>query len=94
MAALLGLFAILLSGSFSLYALYGKVVLNKNPVGFTSIMLFISFLTGVQLFFLGVIGEYVGRIYQESKRRPLYVLGSVTRATPRQQPSGEHGNSW
>jgi len=88
-AALLGLFAILLSGSFSLYALYGKVILHKNPVGFTSIMLFMSFLTGVQLFFLGVIGEYVGRIYQESKRRPLYVLGSVTRATPRQHAAGE-----
>ena len=81
-AALLGLFAILLSGSFSVYTLYAKYVLHRTPAGFTSIMVFMSFLTGVQLFFLGVIGEYVGRIYQETKRRPLYVLGSVTRATP------------
>jgi glycosyltransferase involved in cell wall biosynthesis len=81
-AALLGLFAILLSGSFTIYTLYGRLVQHRTPVGFTSIMLFMSFLTGVQLFFLGVIGEYVGRIYQETKRRPLYVLGSVTRATP------------
>jgi len=72
----------MLSGSFSVYTLYAKYVLHRTPAGFTSIMVFMSFLTGVQLFFLGVIGEYVGRIYQETKRRPLYVLGSVTRATP------------
>jgi glycosyltransferase involved in cell wall biosynthesis len=84
-ATLLGLFAILLSGSFSVYTLYAKYILDRTPAGFTSIMLFMSFLAGVQLFFLGVIGEYVGRIYQETKRRPLYVLGSVTRATPRRR---------
>jgi polyisoprenyl-phosphate glycosyltransferase len=80
-AAMIGLFAILLSGAFSVYTLYAKLVLHRTPVGFTSLMLFMAFLTGVQLFFLGIIGEYVGRIYQETKRRPLYVLGSVTRGT-------------
>ena len=81
-AAMLGLFAITLSGGFSLYTLYAKLVLHRAPVGFTSLMLFMAFLTGVQLLFLGIIGEYVGRIYQETKRRPLYVLGSVTRGHP------------
>lgn len=84
-AALLGLVAMLITGAFSLYTLYARLVLHRTPVGFTSLMLFMAFLTGVQLFFLGVIGEYVGRIYQETKRRPLYVLGSARRAvTPRQ----------
>ena len=84
-AALLGLVAILITGAFSIYTLYARLVLHRTPVGFTSLMLFMAFLTGVQLFFLGVIGEYVGRIYQETKRRPLYVLGSVRRAAaPRQ----------
>jgi glycosyltransferase involved in cell wall biosynthesis len=78
-AAMLGLIAILLSLAFSLYTLYAKLFLDRTPAGFTSIMLFMSFLTGVQLFFLGVIGEYIGRIYQETKRRPLYVVGSVVR---------------
>jgi polyisoprenyl-phosphate glycosyltransferase len=78
-AATLGLIAILLSSSFSLYVLYAKLLLHRAPAGFTSIMLFMSFLAGVQLFFLGIIGEYIGRIYQETKRRPLYVVGSVQR---------------
>jgi glycosyltransferase involved in cell wall biosynthesis len=78
-AAMLGLVAILLSAAFSVYTLYAKLVLHRAPAGFTSIMLFMSFLAGVQLFFLGIIGEYIGRIYQETKRRPLYVVGSVVR---------------
>jgi dolichol-phosphate mannosyltransferase len=77
--AILGLLATVLSGGFSLYTLYAKLVLHRAPVGFTSIMLFLSFLSGVHLFFLGVIGEYIGRIYQETKRRPIYVIGSVVR---------------
>lgn len=78
-ATLLGLVALLLSGAFSIYTLYAKLVLDRAPAGFTSLMLFLSFLSGVHLFFLGVIGEYIGRIYQETKRRPLYIVGSVVR---------------
>jgi glycosyltransferase involved in cell wall biosynthesis len=78
-AALVGLVAILLSGGFSLYTLYAKLVLDRAPAGFTSLMLFLAFLSGVHLFFLGVIGEYIGRIYEETKRRPLYVVRSVRR---------------
>lgn len=78
-AALLGVFAIGMSGLFSLYTLYARLFLHRAPVGFTALMLFMSFLSGVQLLFLGIVGEYVGRIYQEAKHRPLYVVGSVIR---------------
>jgi glycosyltransferase involved in cell wall biosynthesis len=85
-AAMIGLVAIVVSAAFSFYTLYAKFFLDRTPQGFTSLMLFMSFLTGVQLFFLGIIGEYVGRIYQETKRRPLYVVGTVVRATPARVP--------
>ena len=85
-AAMIGLIAILVSAGFSAYTLYAKLFLDRTPQGFTSLMLFMSFLTGVQLFFLGIIGEYIGRIYQETKRRPLYVVGSVIRAAPVREP--------
>lgn len=43
--------------------------------GFTTIILCVLFLGGVQLITVGILGEYIGRIYEEVKRRPLYVVG-------------------
>lgn len=76
-AALLGAVAIGLSASFAVYAILVKVFWHQSPKGFTSLLLLLTFLAGVLLFFLGVIGEYVGRIYEETKRRPLYIVERV-----------------
>jgi polyisoprenyl-phosphate glycosyltransferase len=75
-AAILGVIAIVLSGLYSLYALYAKFWLG-SPQGFTAVILVITFLSGINLFFMGVIGEYVGRVYEETKGRPHYVVGKV-----------------
>ena len=78
-AAIVGLIAIVLSALFALYAIYERVFLDRPPQGFTALLVVITFLAGVNLFFLGVIGEYVGRVYEESKARPLYVVGRKIR---------------
>jgi dolichol-phosphate mannosyltransferase len=73
-AAVLGALAIALSTAFAVYSLYAKIFLSQTPRGFTALVFIITFLSGVNLLFLGVIGEYVGRVYEEVKTRPLYVV--------------------
>lgn len=81
-AVMLGAVAIALASVFALYAVYAKLVLHQSPQGFTALILLIVFLSGVHLFFLGVVGEYVGRVYEEVKRRPLYVVSRLIRRAP------------
>lgn len=55
-----------------------KLTVGLNPPGFATTVVAIFFLAGVQLITIGVIGEYVGRIFEEVKQRPLYVVRGVT----------------
>jgi dolichol-phosphate mannosyltransferase len=57
--------------------------------GYTSTIVSILFLGGVQLVSVGLLGEYIGRIYDEVKRRPLYLIHRVH--TPRDAPAGSDG---
>ena len=77
-AAILGATATGLSVLYSIYSLYVKFWLHA-PQGFTALILAITFLSGVNLFFLGIIGEYIGRVYEEAKGRPHYVIRDVIR---------------
>lgn len=56
---------------------------GATVVGWTSLAALILIIGGLQLLFLGVLGEYVGRIYIEGKRRPLFVISDVWRTAPR-----------
>ena len=76
-AALTGLVAIVASVAFSIYAVYVRIVVGAVPVGFTASLIVTTLLSGVQLLFLGVIGEYLGRVYAEAKGRPTYVVAEI-----------------
>ncbi len=77
-ALVVGSMAILASMLYAVYAILARLVFERNtPPGFASLIVVIVFLAGVQLLLLGVVGEYVGRIYEEVKGRPHYVVGKV-----------------
>jgi dolichol-phosphate mannosyltransferase len=78
--SVLGATTVVLTALFALYALYAKVVMGRSPEGFTALLLVVTFVSGVLLFFLGIIGEYVGRIYEEVKGRPIYIVEQVVRS--------------
>ena len=62
---------------------YGAVIFFKTlffhePVaGFTSLVVLVTFFGGIQLLSIGIIGEYIGRIFNETKNRPLYVVKNI-----------------
>jgi glycosyltransferase involved in cell wall biosynthesis len=94
-AVIVGMGAICLCGIYTLYALYIKLIHGETPQGFTALIVSITFLAGVQLFFMGIVGEYVGRLFEASKSRPLYIIadkfgglrGAPSVSQPR--PAGE-----
>ena len=79
LATYVGLATAALAFLFGLWV-FGKALVFGDPVqGYPSLMVVVLFLGGVQLVALGVIGEYLGRLYVESKQRPLYLVDEYHR---------------
>jgi glycosyltransferase involved in cell wall biosynthesis len=69
-----GLFCVLISIGLLLYSIIVKIMGYQIGAGWASIMVAISFFSGIQLLGLGIIGQYIARIYDESKNRPIYIV--------------------
>lgn len=73
-ATYLGLSTAVMAFGFGAY-IFLRTLLFGDPVrGYPSLMVTVLFLGGIQLFFIGIIGEYLGRVYTETKNRPLYIV--------------------
>jgi len=73
-ATYLGLFTAIVAGIYGVQLII-RTILFGNPVaGYPSLMAVVLFLGGVQLMTLGIIGEYLGRVFNETKGRPLYIV--------------------
>lgn len=87
LATYLGFFSALIALLYGFWMLVRTILLGNPVPGYPSLLVVILFLGGVQLMTLGIIGEYLGRIFNEAKQRPLYIveqhLPSTCSSTPK-----------
>jgi dolichol-phosphate mannosyltransferase len=83
----IGLFVSAVSFCAGIYAIAIKLSGAYAISGWASLAVFVSFIGGVQLIVMGVMGEYVGRIYEEVKHRPLYLVRNLHGFAPEEGPN-------
>ena len=74
LATYFGLMVGFLSFAYALVIIYKTLAYGESVAGYPSLMTVVLFLGGVQLVAIGIIGEYLGRIFNETKKRPLYFV--------------------
>ncbi|PPB79723.1 glycosyltransferase involved in cell wall biosynthesis [Albidovulum inexpectatum] len=75
-AGYFGLLFALLSMCYGVFLIIRTIAFGTDVPGYASTMVAVIFMGGIQLFVLGIIGEYLGRLYSEAKQRPLYLIES------------------
>lgn len=70
----IGIFIFLLSSFYGIYIIISTIFFGNPVKGYPSIITLIAFFGGLQIIILGIIGEYIARIYEQSKNRPHYLI--------------------
>ncbi len=83
LSALLGFSFSVLAFLYGIYAIYGYFFSNRVVSGWTSVVMSVLFMGGIQLIILGVIGEYLGKLFIQAKNRPLYIIRDSSIASGR-----------
>jgi len=78
----LGFFVVLLCGAYLLYIVYARFFTDRTIAGWTSVIVVLLLLGGVQLLSLGIVGQYIARIFDEAKGRPLYLVADSVEPDP------------
>jgi dolichol-phosphate mannosyltransferase len=81
-ATFIGLIAASVGLLLLLYALYSWLFVGRTPAGWASLLITVVFMGGLQLVVLGVMGEYLGRIHEQTRGRPMFLIDKVVRAEP------------
>src|SRR4051812_40202070 len=73
-ATYLGILISIVSVGVASWAMLAHFVFHATVPGWTTVIVLVSLLAAVQLIMTGILGEYIGRIYEQVKKRPLYVI--------------------
>ncbi len=92
-ATYVGLTTAVIAFIYAFLVIYKTLVYGDPVQGFPTLMVVILFLGGVQLMSLGIIGEYLGRMFDETKRRPLYFLNRYLPARNSSEKYGEQSGN-
>ncbi|MFD7442356.1 glycosyltransferase family 2 protein [Streptomyces sp. NPDC059909] len=84
-AVYLGLLLLSIAMAYAAWIVGTALVNGVDTPGYVTLLVTVVALAGVQMVMLGVVGEYVGRIYYEVKRRPHYLVAATNAGVPRQQ---------
>ena len=74
LSGIIGVIIAVMSFFYGAYAIYVKLFTNRVIPGWSSILVSMLFLGGIQLIAIGVLGGYLAKIYEEIKQRPLYII--------------------
>jgi dolichol-phosphate mannosyltransferase len=85
-ASVLGIIVSMLGGFYAMYVVGINIFTNDTVPGWTSVVVAVLVLGGVQLACIGIIGQYLGRMYEEIKGRPLFIVWEDTRRPERTGP--------
>jgi len=73
-AVVFGIFTAIFGFGFGLWIVFKTLIIGESVRGYASTISIITFLGGIQLLTIGIVGEYIGKIYIESKQRPNYLI--------------------
>jgi len=93
LATYFGLLTALGAFLFGVYIIYDTLVWGNPIPGYPSLMVVVLFLGGIQLISIGIIGEYLGRLFDETKQRPLYLIKSYRGTGYEASSSTSHSNT-
>jgi dolichol-phosphate mannosyltransferase len=88
-ATALGTVVSLFSFVYAVYAIYARFFTDETLPGWTSVLVAVLFLGGVQLLSLGIVGGYLGQVYDESKQRPSYIVRNIIDHSSTGDPQGK-----
>lgn len=82
LSSIIGIFVSFIAFLYMCFVIIKTILIGDPVQGYPTLIIVILFLGGLQLVSIGIIGEYLGRIFYETKNRPVYIISEISNSTP------------